>query len=238
MSLRLSCRSCEPPSEWNSGWLPMGGMEPAATVVSDQQPAKSARIFEGGHCLDDFLRCTGKNDLAVALLQLADVDGDVMLADTEESAGAYDGVGDRFVRSDDDVVGLPDRLALVVVDVLPENLAPGAPSHGNVPQFSDCHAELRGAHNLLTLRRADRAEQHGTHGCRYRDASLHVFLLVGSDNPAIEWHGRWPIDLALPRSRRLYSIGIHACNDGFDGRPLSLVDRSSSNFHRCDGVVL
>src|ERR1700675_2036390 len=78
----------------------------------DQQPTNSARIFEGRHCLDDFLRCTGKNDLAVALRQLADGDGDVMLADTEESAGADDGVGDRFVRSDDDVVGLPDRLAI------------------------------------------------------------------------------------------------------------------------------
>src|SRR3984893_474967 len=178
MSLRLSCRSCEPPSEWNSGWLPMGGKEPAAAVDSDRQPTSSARIFEGRHCLDDFLRCTGKNDLAVALRQLADRDGYVMLADTEEPAGADDGVGDRFVRSDDDVVGLPDRLALVVVDGLPENLALGAPSHGNLPQFSDRHAELRRAHNLLTLRRADRAEQHGTRGCRYRNASPHVLLLV------------------------------------------------------------
>src|SRR5260370_33848503 len=79
-----------------SGWLPMGGKEPAAAVVSDQQPTISARIFEGRHCFDDFLRCTGKNDLAVALLQLADWDGDVMLADTQESAGADDGVGDRL----------------------------------------------------------------------------------------------------------------------------------------------
>src|SRR5258708_32379671 len=123
MSLRLFCRSCEPPSELNSRWLPSGGKEPAATFVSDQQPTNSARIFEGRHYLDDFLRCTGKNDLAVALLQLADRDGDVMLADTEESAGADDGVGDRFVGGDDDVVDLPDRLALVVVDGLPENLS-------------------------------------------------------------------------------------------------------------------
>jgi hypothetical protein len=57
-------------------------------------------------------------------------------------------------------------------------LALGAPSHGNIPQFSDRYAELRRAHNLLTLRRADRAEQHGTRSCRYRDASLHVILLV------------------------------------------------------------
>src|SRR5580692_2853648 len=178
MSLRLSGRSYEPPSQWNSIWLPKGGKEPAAAVVSDRQPTNSARIFEGRHRLDDFLRCTGKNELAVALLQLADWDGDVMLADTEKSAGADDGVGDRFVRSDDDVVGLPDRLALVVVDGLPENLALGAPSHGNVPQFSDRNAEPCRAHNLLTLRRADRAEQHRTRGCRYRNASLHVLLLV------------------------------------------------------------
>src|SRR5712671_4384577 len=151
------------------GMVAYGGKAPAAAVVADQQPTNSARIFEGRHCLDDLLRCTGKNDLAVALLQLADGNGDVMLADTEESAGADDGVGDRFVRSDDDIVGLPDRLALVVVDGMPENLALGAPSHGNVPQFSDRHAELRRAHNLLTLRRADRAEQHGNRGCRYRD---------------------------------------------------------------------
>src|SRR6476469_4707741 len=178
MSLRLSCRSCEPPSEWNSGWLPVDGKERAARCVSDRQPTNSARIFEGRHRLDDFLRCTGKNELAVALLQLVDGDRDVMLADTKESAGADDRVRNRFVRSDDDVVGLPDRLALVVVDGLPENLAPDAPSHGNVPQFSDRHAELRRAHDLLTLRRADCAEQHSAHGCRYRDASLHVLLLV------------------------------------------------------------
>src|ERR1700676_644406 len=146
--------------------------------VSARPPKKSARILEGRHCLDGFLRCTGKNDFAVVFLQLADGDGDVMLADTEESAGTDDGVGDRFVRSDDDVVGLPDRLALVVVDGLPENLALGAPSHGNLSQFSDRPAELRRAHNLLTLRRADRAKQHGTRGCRYRNASLHVLLLV------------------------------------------------------------
>ena len=34
------------------------------------------------------------------------------------SAGADDGVGDRFVRSNDDVVGFSDRLAFIVVDGL------------------------------------------------------------------------------------------------------------------------
>src|ERR1700687_3364660 len=140
MSLRLSCRSYEPPSEWNFRMVAYGWKGAGCHAALDNQPTNSARIFEGRHCLDDLLRCSGKNDLAVALRQLADGDGDVMLADTEESTGADDGVGDRFVRSDDDVVGLPDRLALVVVDGLPENLPLGAPSHGNVPQFSDRHA--------------------------------------------------------------------------------------------------
>ena len=91
----------------------------AAADVFDPQPTKSARILEGRHCLDGFLRCTGKYDFAVALLQLADGDGDVMLADTEESAGADDGVGDRFVRSNDDIVGFSDSLAFIVVDGWP-----------------------------------------------------------------------------------------------------------------------
>ena len=73
----------------------MGGKEPAAAVVSDQQPTNSARIFEGRHCLDGSLRCTGENDLAVAFLELANGDGDIVLADTEKSAGTDDGVGDR-----------------------------------------------------------------------------------------------------------------------------------------------
>jgi hypothetical protein len=75
--------------------------------VSARPPKKSARILEGRHCLDGFLRCTGKNDFAVVFLQLADGDGDVMLADTEESAGTDDGVGDRFVRSNDESSAFP-----------------------------------------------------------------------------------------------------------------------------------
>src|SRR5713101_1514546 len=150
-------------------------MSGARRLPRNQQPTKSARIFEGRHGLDGVLRSSGKNDLAVALLQLADGDGDVMLADAEESAGADDGVGDRFVRGNDDVVGLADRLALVVVDRLSPDLTPGTPSHGDVPQFGHRHAQLRGADNLLTLRCAGCTQQHRTYHRPYHDASLHVF---------------------------------------------------------------
>src|ERR1700692_1448259 len=94
---------------------------------------KSACILEGRHRLDGFLRCTGKDESAVALLQLTDRNGDVVLADTKKSAGADDGVGDRFVRSNDDVVGFSDCLALIVVDGLSQDLALGAPSHAGPP---------------------------------------------------------------------------------------------------------
>src|SRR5216683_1759622 len=145
-----------------------------------RQPTKSARIFEGRHRPDGVLRSSSKNDLAVALLQLADGDGDVVLADAEESAGADDGVGDRLVRGNDDVVGFADRLTLVVVDRLSQDLTPGAPPHGDVPQFGHRHAQLRGADNLLTLRCAGCTQQHRTYRRRYHDASLHVLLLVVS----------------------------------------------------------
>src|SRR5260370_6603814 len=213
-------------------------MSGARRLPRNQQPTKSARIFEGRHGLDGVLRSSGKNDLAVAFLQLADGDGDVMLAYAEESAGADDGVGDRFVRRDDDVVSFSDRFTFVVVDQLSQDLPPGAPSYGDVPQFSHGYAQLRGAHNLLTLRRADCAQQHRTHAHRYRDGSLHDFLLAMT-----RWFRIWPHRSAsdsgaFARRRRLYAVGIHAGNDGFDGRSLSLVDRSSGNFHRSSSVVL
>src|ERR1700688_4154135 len=118
---------------------------------------KSACILEGRHRLDGFLRCTGKDEFAVALLQLTDRNGDVVLADTEKSAGADDGVGDRFVRSNDDVVGFSACPALIVVEGLSQDLALGAPPHGYVPQLGHSQAELRRADDLLTLRRADYA---------------------------------------------------------------------------------
>src|SRR5258707_13608794 len=100
-------------------------MSGARRLPRNQQPTKSAHIFEGRHRPDGVLRSSSKNDLAVALLQLADGDGDVVLADAEESAGADDGVVDRLVRGNDDVVGFAERLTLVVKDRLAQSLTAG-----------------------------------------------------------------------------------------------------------------
>jgi hypothetical protein len=64
-----------------------------------------------------------------------------VLRHSEKASCIDDGVGDRLVARNDDVVDRSDPFVAVIVDRMPEDLAFGAPAQGNVAQFRDTDAE-------------------------------------------------------------------------------------------------
>src|SRR5262249_47788853 len=74
---------------------------------------RSVRGFERGHCLEGVLGGAGEDELAGDLLELSHRDCHIVLADSEEPAGADDRVGGRLVGTDDDVIDGSDLLAFV-----------------------------------------------------------------------------------------------------------------------------
>src|SRR5271155_5133049 len=130
------------------------------SCCSTIRPASLApRVLEGRHRLDGLLRCAGEYKLAVRLSELIDRNGDVVLGDAEEAAGADDRIRDRLVRRDDDVVDGPDLLVLVVEDWPAEHLPLRAPACRDFPDF--CDAENRRPRNLGLCK----TRRHQSQGC-------------------------------------------------------------------------
>ena len=105
-------------------------------------------------CRQSVPRGARQNQLVAAQLELRHWNGDVVLGDRKEAAGIDDGVGDRFVGRDDDVVDRSDALTHVIVDGMAEDLPLGAPAQGDIAQFTVAYAEeSRASHLCLRDRR-------------------------------------------------------------------------------------
>ena len=86
------------------------------------------RVLELRQALDRVLSGAWEHELTVLLLQLADGDSDVVLAQADKSTGTDNGVGDRHVRRHDEVIDRPYLLILLIVDRFAEHLLLGAPA--------------------------------------------------------------------------------------------------------------
>jgi hypothetical protein len=78
-----------------------------ATAVRQSIPRIAARlvsVVEPRCCLQSVPRGARQNQLVAVQLELRHWNGDVVLGDGKEAAGVDDGVGDRFLGRDDDVV--------------------------------------------------------------------------------------------------------------------------------------
>src|SRR5262245_6229671 len=97
------------------------------------------RVLELGQCLEGVLARARQHDPARAGLEQLDGDRYVVLAEADEAAGADDGIGERSVGCDDQIVDDADLLVLVVVHVLSKDLLLGAPA--NCDHFHFLHAD-------------------------------------------------------------------------------------------------
>jgi hypothetical protein len=86
------------------------------------------RIFEFRQSLDCVLRTTRKDDFSTILFQLAHRNCHIVAANTQKAACADDGVSHRLVGHHDDVIDFPNGLTLIIEDILPKDLAFGAPA--------------------------------------------------------------------------------------------------------------
>src|SRR5262245_39195576 len=117
-------------------------MRAHATLARPHAPLFAA-VFERRHCAELLLRGTRQEQPAlVALVELVRGNSNVMRAYAEKATGADDAVGNIPLRSDDDILHLPDLLTLVIVHVLAEQLTPHAPALYHVVQLGNGYTEL------------------------------------------------------------------------------------------------
>src|SRR5208283_3064199 len=89
--------------------------------VSRRRVLELSRRFEGR------LARTGQDQLSALQPELGHWDGDIMTVNTQEPADPDDGVGNRRVRRDNDVVHA-NSLSLVIEDGPPEDLTLRTPT--------------------------------------------------------------------------------------------------------------
>src|SRR5258708_14504177 len=87
----------------------------------------SALVFKRRHRLQGFFRGSGENEFAVDLRQLAHWYRDIVPADAQEASGPDNGVRDRLVGGDDDVVDRSDPPVLALEHFLATPLSVCAP---------------------------------------------------------------------------------------------------------------
>lgn len=92
-------------------------------------------VLERRTCPQGLLCSARQNQLVIDQFKLRDRNGDIMLRQAKKAAGADDGVGDRLVGRDDDVVDRSDAFIFIVEYRLPEDCGRGAPTQGDVPQL-------------------------------------------------------------------------------------------------------
>ena len=95
----------------------------------------SLGIFEFGTGLERSAGGSRQDQLSFDQLELRNRNGNIVLGDMKVTAGIDDGVGNRLVGRDDDVVDISDPLVLVIVDWRAENLALGTPTGRDVAQL-------------------------------------------------------------------------------------------------------
>jgi hypothetical protein len=88
-----------------------------------------------GGCLQSVLGRAGQNQLFTVQLKLGNRNSDVVLRDRKETAGIDDGVGDRLVGRDNDVLDRANAFIRVVVDRMSQDLPLGAPAKRHITQL-------------------------------------------------------------------------------------------------------
>src|SRR5258706_15477295 len=111
-----------------------GGMLDRIGAADILASPASALVFKRRHRLQGFFRGSGENEFAVDLRQLAHWYRDIVPAYAQEASGPDNGVRDRLVGCDDDVVDRSDPLVLVVEHCLAEHLAVCAPAQCDLAQ--------------------------------------------------------------------------------------------------------
>src|SRR5260370_12773272 len=112
-----------------------GGMSDRIGAADTPASPVSALVFKRRHRLQAVLRGPGENEFAVDLRQLAHWYRDIVLADAQEASGPDNGVRDRLVGGDDDVVDRSDPPVLVVESGLAEHLSGCTPAWPDLPQL-------------------------------------------------------------------------------------------------------
>src|ERR1700676_3448378 len=108
----------------------------------------SVGVFERGGGLERVPGRAGQNQLLATQLKLRNRNGDVVLRDREEAAGIDDGVGNRLVGRDNNVLDRTNALIHVVVDRMSQNLPLGAPAKRHITQLAVTDAEESGSGDL------------------------------------------------------------------------------------------
>src|SRR6476646_256419 len=139
-----------------------------------------------------FLRGAWQDQFALDKLELGNGNGDIVLCQPEIAAGIDDGVGDRLVGRDDDVINRSDTFIVVIVNSLPEDCTLDTPTQGNVTHLLDADAE-QGCSCHLRMRNGRRGQSNT---CKHQNADRFHF-----DSPSLS-----------PTLR-----GGHACKMGFQG---------------------